>query len=248
MPKFHRLRSLLKQFQNQLLVQYRLICQPTLVEIDGIKLKIDDYFSQTIKKNIYQGYYETGELNIIKSQLLPDDIVMEIGAGIGFISTYCAKQIGSERVFSYEANPDLEERLRNTYRLNKVSPALEMCLVENQIGERTFYIEKNFWSSSIIPRSQDAKAITLSVKSFNEEIRRHNPTFLIIDIEGGEFELFKNADFLNVKKIMLELHNQVIGEEKAKFVKDRLLEAGFKMNEKYYCQQHGKEELFWERN
>lgn len=248
MPKFHRLRSLLKQFQGQLLVRYRLIFQPTLVEIDGIKLKIDDYFSQPIKKNIYQGYYENGELNIIKSQLLPDDIVMEIGAGIGFISTYCAKQIGSERVFAYEANPDLEERLRNTYQLNKVSPALEMCLVENKIGERTFYIEKNFWSSSIIPRSQDAKAITLPVKSFNEEIQRHNPTFLIIDIEGGEFELFKNADFFNVKKIMLELHNQVIGEEKVKFVKDRLLEAGFKMNEKYYCQQYGKEELFWERN
>jgi FkbM family methyltransferase len=248
MAKFHRLKLLLKQIQNELKVQYRLFSQPTLVEMEGIKLKINDYFSQSIKDNIYRGYYEIYELSIVKSQLSAHDIVLEIGAGIGFISTYCAKRIGSEKVFSYEANPDLEKHIQNTYQLNNVSPTLEICLVGNQIGKQTFYLENNFWSSSITPWNQNAKPITVSAKSFNEEVRRHNPTFLIIDIEGGEYELFKKADFYNVKKIMMELHTKLIGVAKAKFVKDRLQEAGFQINENYSRENNGMEELFLERS
>lgn len=247
MPKFPKAEFLLKQIQKKLLVQYRMLIQPSLVEVEGIKLKIDDYFSQAIKQNIYFGYYENYELSIVKSQLSPYDVVMEVGAGIGFISTYCAQKIGSEKVFSYEANPDLKKHICNTYKLNNVSPTLEICLVGNHKEELTFYIEKNFWSSSITPWNKDAKPVTVTAKSFNEEVRRHNPTFLIIDIEGGEVELIKNADFYNVTKIMLELHTKLIGVEKAEFVKSRLRKAGFQINKKYSRENNGMEELFLER-
>ncbi len=33
---------------------------------------------------------------------------MELGAGLGFLSTYCAKIMGSDNVVTYEANPALE--------------------------------------------------------------------------------------------------------------------------------------------
>jgi len=39
-------------------------------------------------------------------------------------------------------------------------------------------------------------------------VQKINPTFLIIDIEGGEDELLKYADFHNVRKLIIELHER----------------------------------------
>lgn len=86
-------------------------------------------------------------------------MVLELGAGIGFISTYCAKRIGSERVFAVEANPvDGGNNSRNL-SLNGVTPQLTCGLLGRGDGEETFYIEGNFISSSTLQRSASAQAV-----------------------------------------------------------------------------------------
>lgn len=249
MVKFQKLRLLLNRIQNQLLAEYRMLTKPSLVKVEDIAIRVNDYFSETVRESIYRSYYEAEEIKIVKSHLLPTDIVMEIGAGIGLISTYCAKQIGSERVFTYEANPELEPHIRETYKLNSVFPSLEISLIGNQTGEETFYIEKNFWSSSVTPWNQNARAVKVPVKSFNEEVRRINPTFLIMDVEGGEYEILKNADFYNIDKLAIELHEKLIGSEKVQFIKAKLAETGFQVNKKFFnTNKHGLEQLFLERS
>lgn len=230
-------------FKRHFLIEYRKRKQPNFVEIEGIKIPIGKHLSMRILKAIYGGYYEKSELQIIKSQLNQDDIVLELGTGIGLISSYCAKKLGSNRVFTYEANPELEPHIRNTYSLNNVTPQLDICLLGERAGEQTFYVEPGFWASSTIRRTSNAKAIQVLVKDFNLEIRRINPSFLIIDIEGGEYNLFEFADLYNVKKIVIELHEKLIGKEKVECVKQRLMQAGFKVNEKKSI----RDELFLER-
>ncbi|MCL1471483.1 FkbM family methyltransferase [Argonema antarcticum] len=248
MQKFQKLRLLLNRIQNKLLAEYRTLTKPSLVKLEGIAIRVDPYFSEPIRASIYRGHYEADEMKIVKSHLFPNDIVMEIGAGIGLISSYCAKKIGSERVFTYEANPELETHIRETYKLNSVFPTLEICLVGDRPGEETFYIEKNFWSSSITPWNQNARSVKVPVKSFNEEVRRINPSFLIMDVEGGEYDILKNADFYNIQKLAIELHEKLIGSEKVQFVKAKLDEAGFQVNKNFYGRQKvGLEQLFWER-
>ncbi len=182
---------------------------------------------------------------MIDSRLEPDDIVMELGTGLGFVSSFCAKKIGSERVFTYEANPALETVIQHTYTLNNVHPYSNILLLADQIGEQTFYVNKSFWASSTIQRSSSDRPVQVPVKSFNEEVEKINPSFLIIDIEGGEYELFKKAKFHSIKKIAMELHESLLGEEKAEFVKSKLTEAGFVLNDKF---SYRNRELFWERN
>ena len=230
MAKDKRLIQLLDRIPKRIIAEYRMLKNLDIANVEGINISVGDHISKPIRRRIYGGYYEEAELLALKSQLCSNDIVMELGAGIGFISSYCAARIGSDKVFTYEGNPLLEPHILNTFALNGVSPKLEISLLGKVAGEQTFYISKDFWSSSTIQRDLNAKALTVPVKSLNEEIKRVNPTFLIIDIEGGEYELFQYIDFHNVNKIIIELHERVIGTDKIRAVKSSLADAGFHIN------------------
>jgi len=238
----YRIKNRIYIIQKRLCLEYRM--RRRYIKLEGIKIRVGQHMSPSIKTAIYNGCYEQIELKLIKCHVSPSDTLMEIGAGIGLVSSYCARIIGSEKVYAYEANPELERHIHDTYKLNSVSPTLQIALVGEQTGEQTFYITKEFWSSSIIqPTAKEtAIAIKIPVKSFNQEVRRLNPTFLIIDIEGGEYELLKYADFYNVQKIVIELHNIMLGHEKSEFVKSKLAEAGFQIIEEF--SNSGDEVLF----
>lgn len=220
----------------------RQIVQPKIVEIEGVKLQIPDIASPIIRAAIYEGSYEEQELKIVKSKLKKDDIVMEVGTGLGLLSSYCAKKIGSQKVFTFEANPLLEQPIRDNYALNQVAPHLEMALVGKGVGERDFFIGDNFWSSSIFNKPQGAKPVKLPVVSFNEKITQINPTFLIIDIEGGEVELLEYANFHNVKKLLIEIHSWVLSIAQIEFVHLQLSQAGFQL-----ILNSNREEFYFER-
>ena len=218
------------------------ITQPQVVEIEAIKVKIPSFASDVIRKAIYGGFYEADELKLIRSRLSQDDVVMEIGTGLGLLSIYCAKQIGNDKVFTFEANPALEPAIKDNYALNQVEPQLEICLVGDHYGLSNFYVGKNFWSSSIYNKAQGAKQITVPVISFNEKVREIDPTFLLLDIEGGEYELVKYADFHNIRKLMIEIHSWILTPEQIQSVKDKLTQSGF-----HLVEAASLEELYFER-
>jgi FkbM family methyltransferase len=203
---------------------------PPVLEFEGVKIFLGAHISPTIESTIYNGCYEKAEIELLKAYLSQNDTVMEIGAGIGFLSSYCARNIGSEKVFAYEANPALELPIRRTYRINGVNPLLEICLIGRNSGTKNFYITRNFWASSFVePLETIDRTVKVASKSFSREIARVNPSFLIVDIEGGEYELFEGADLHGIQKIIIELHPSVIGKSKATIVKNKLKEMGFKI-------------------
>ena len=68
--------------------------------------------------------------------------------------------------------------------------------------------------------------------SINDKIRAIDPTFFVVDIEGGEQDLFDGLDFYNIKKIMLETHRSVIGDEETDRLLNRIESAGFEIAQK----------------
>lgn len=214
-------------------LQWLIHLQEPVVAIGDTKLRIGRHMSAALRDVCYRGRYEAAEMQTIGTHLQPDDVVMELGGGIGFISSFCAGRIGSERVFCYEANPALETHIRETYRLNGVSPRLSMCLLADAPGEVRFYLDESFTSSSTIPSRPGAPSVLVPVKPINAEIRRVRPTFLILDIEGGEYDLCRIIDFATIRKIAIELHPAVLGAAKTQAVQDRLAEAGFAVIERF---------------
>jgi FkbM family methyltransferase len=188
-----------------------------VVTINGIKLIIQKEWSFNVKDHLIRKDYETGEVEIIKKNIVSDDIVLEIGTGLGFLSIFCSKIVGQENVISVEANPFLKEYHEKVFKQNHQYPKILYNSIGKSGEETVFFIDrKNFWSSSLIPL-EGSNIIGLNVKNIdiNDLIETTLPTFLIIDVEGFESELIKQIkDFKSIIKIQIETHPQLIGMDK----------------------------------
>jgi FkbM family methyltransferase len=205
--------------------------QPAWAENQGVWLPCrQPGIAPGIAREIYLGDYESREIDIVSRKLEAGDVVLEAGAGLGFLSAYCAKRIGSERVHAYEANPALMPLIRATYERNGVAPGVHNALLARGAGECTFYVEAEFWASSTTPRGAGAQAIKVPQLDLNAELRRLAPSFLIVDIEGGEGEFFAHADLAGVAKICVEIHPAVLGDDGVSAVFARLLAQGFALD------------------
>jgi FkbM family methyltransferase len=229
------IRSSLIELRRRVLRTYRGWRRPRVIRHAGVLLEIDRHLPPEILEFLYAGDYERSELKPLRQHLRPDDVVMELGAGLGFISLQCAKWIGPDRVFSFEANPALEPYIRRNYELNRLYPQLEICVLGQGHGETDFYVHDQFWASTTLPRTDRWRCIQVPVRPLNEEIRRIDPTFLVLDIEGGERELFRFIDFHHIRKIGLELHVGLIGAEEAEAAKRRIRDAGFTIEERHFA-------------
>lgn len=205
------------------------INRPGWAENHGILLPVvHPAVSAGIAREICLGDYEAKEIEIVGKRLAPDDVVLEVGAGIGFLSAYCAKRVGSERVFAYEANPELIPLIRETYQRNGVAPTLVNALLARGEGEREFFLEAEFWASSA--HRGGGRAVKVRQADVNAEFARLRPSFLIVDIEGGEAEFMADADLAGVRKICIETHPDVLGNRVLSEMLAGLVVRGFELD------------------
>ncbi|MEO0761351.1 MAG: 5-formyltetrahydrofolate cyclo-ligase, partial [Pseudomonadota bacterium] len=88
------------------------------------------------------------------------------------------------------------------------------------------------------PIPADATAVTpriliVPLVAFDEIVNRYRPTMLIVDIEGGEEALFSGVALTGIKKIYMELHQNVVGRVGMKRIFDFMSSRDF-----HYDQHH----------
>src|SRR3954468_9922330 len=231
------IRRSLRKLVSWLVYQYR-VGRGLVVAIEGIHIRLGRHMSRRVEQAISKGGYERDELRLIGMVLSPSDVVLELGAGLGLVSAYCAKRVGSGRVFAFEANPDLEPCIRETYALNGVEPALEMSAIRATSGRVTLYRTRHLYSSSIIRRSPAAIPTEVPGKALIYVVEKIRPTFLIVDVEGAESELFDRAQLPGVTKILMELHERIIGAEKVQEIRRSLAALGFREDRGLSSREH----------
>ncbi len=206
---------------------YRVHCHPA-VRIDDVELLADPRLSHAMRQVLYSGVYEERELSILRSTLQRDDVVLELGSGLGLLSIVCARLVGNENVTTFEANPEMEPIIRANYAANRVSPQLVMAMVGSRPGMQRFYIRKNFWASSPHEaRAEGSRTVMVPVFALDTEIRRTRANYLIVDIEGGESTLFEDTDLPGISKLLIELHPDVLSPAGVDRVVSTLARLGF---------------------
>lgn len=205
---------------------------PATVSVAGIRVRTP-HLPPKIRQDVYTGNYEAQELRGIRALLTPQDRVMELGAGLGVISAYCAKRVSSEHVVTYEANPALAETLKSTHTLNGVHPCVILACIGRETTPKTFYTQPEFNGSSVIKRQEQMQSLTVPQRDLQEELEHWRPTFLIVDVEGAEVGLFEGLDFHAVRAISIEFHSKIVGLEATQGVQRALAEAGFQRVPKY---------------
>jgi len=183
------------------------------LEAEGVLIPYDpDIITPAIKHAIVSGYFEAEEAAQLPHIVKPDDIVLDIGAGIGFISTLIARR--AERVISVEANPDLLPFMAELHALNGIQNAtrLNVVLGDVEAGLATFYLRKDFWMGSLSKGPNPYKSkIKVPYMALNALLMTERVSLIVCDIEGAEAFLFNRADLACVDRVYLELHDHITG-------------------------------------
>ena len=182
-------------------------------------------FSDEIARAVRSGQYEESEAAELDGLIQPGEVILEIGAGCGFMSTYCAKNRDVVSVNCVEANPQMIDVIRLTHRVNQVGVTVLNEVLGKQDGTADFYVHPSFWASGTY--SWLGQQIRVPATSFQRRLDEVRPTMLIIDIEGGEETLFEDVDLTGIKKIMVELHQPTIKRQGVKKVFDLLSAQAF---------------------
>ena len=231
------LKSFLKTSQNNYVdLAYNLRHVTKWKNLNSVYLCIDDsLISKKIFGNIVRGDYEVDENKILQETFSSNDVLLELGTGIGFNSIYCAK-INNGKVLTYEGNPNMIPLIRKNMAKNGINFELKNEIViakDFYTKSVSFNIVEDFWSSSSKSISANViNKVDVPTTDINVIIREHKPTYLVMDIEGGEEDLFENCDWLDnspIKKIMIELHADIIGEKKCFMVMNNIVQKGFEM-------------------
>jgi FkbM family methyltransferase len=201
------------------------------VVLSGIRIPLGPHITPEILRNLSAGTYERPEARVLRERLDPGDVVVEIGGGLGYTSALCAKRVGSTNVHVYEANPALEEPIRALYRLNQVSPDLHMYGLGPRDETRDLHVTVDFWESSFTrPTAAVSSTVSVQVRAFEAELARHawRPNFLILDIEGGEYDFCRRVSLRGFDKVLCEVHRQALGRRRLWALRRALENSGFR--------------------
>jgi FkbM family methyltransferase len=196
--------------------------------LDGVRISTDrDRLPRFVRSALFKGTYESHERAFVRRLLKPGDRVLEIGAGIGVVSLLAAKISGAVNVLSYEANPRLEDTIRENYALNGIAPNLRMRAVTLDGQPITFFRSENIVSSSTKDRGSHAETLKVQSDRLDDIVAEHRPNVVIMDVEGAEIDLLSNADLSGVRHIVVEVHPHITGDEKIAAMLARLQSIGF---------------------
>jgi FkbM family methyltransferase len=200
--------------------------------IDGIALDLSR-LSLKVRNRILNVGYEEPEQRLCRDFLQPTDSVLEIGGAIGFIGLFCQMKLGITRYISVEANPETVEMLKRNYALNGLTPVVWNLALGKTDGKVELNVGGDFWENFIVYPQKKTRVNTIEVQSATlKSLLDRAPSVvnvLVVDIEGAEQFIDFDQIPLEVNKIIIELHPQVIGQETTYNVISKLIEKGFRV-------------------
>lgn len=217
------MKSLWRNLRGHLL---RLL-SPRELTLDGVRLcTAEAIVGRTVRRGIYKGTYEEPERVLLRGALRPGDRVLEVGAGIGFVSLVCARAVGAENVLSYEANPALQPLIRRHHGMNGLSPALRGRALTARGGDIRFFVNDNIVSSSLLARP-GGREVVVSSDPIDAVLAEWRPTVIVMDVEGAEVDILTASDLPGVRRMVIELHPHVVDPGELARLEGHLARIGF---------------------
>ncbi|GAW33963.1 protein-L-isoaspartate O-methyltransferase [Roseovarius sp. A-2] len=181
-------------------------------EIDGLTLDVPEkLLNDRIAAKLASGKYEGQEAAAARMRLREGQRVLELGAGIGYIATLCARVAGAENVTTIEANPAMLPVIRaNLDRNGAEAATLLHGAVTGRAGTEAaiaFDGARSFWAGHIADEdSAPDRLVKVPVLGLDALLERARPHLVIMDIEGAEAYLFDAPWPDHVTSVMMELH------------------------------------------
>ena len=184
------------------------------------------------------GIREPYTTNLMSTNIKEDDIIIDIGANIGYYALMEAKLAPEGSVYAIEPVSENFDYLKTNADLNECTNIkLFNCALSNRSGDDVISIpeHRNYAALSEGPNKGNVrkeKVVLSTLDRFVDEHVKRCPTWLRMDVEGHEHQILKGASrVLNEGtelKIAMELHPSRISESAYSEMLSTLEEQGFK--------------------
>ena len=192
------------------------------VRVQGCTLYLDPLDSLGIMKN---GCFERFETQIIKQLVKEGDVVVDVGANIGYYTIILSKIVGkSGKVYAFEPDVSNFQILTKNVMINDCT---NVELVQKAVTESTGMVDLylndiNLGGHRIHPTLSGTRNVEVSAISL-ESYFPDNQTidFLKMDIEGAEFQAMKGFGTIRPGTMVMEFspfNNEACGVDSEKMV------------------------------
>ena len=186
--------------------------------------------------------FEKFETNLVKQEIHGGDVVLDIGANIGYFSLIFSKLVGNNGlVYAFEPDPDNFKILKKNIEINNIKNViLIQKAVSNTSKLSSLYLcDYNHAQHRIYPSPRCNKKIDVEFTTIDEMFANieffNKIKFVKIDVEGSEYDVIdgmKNTLRANQDlKMLCEFSPKQIKERKLKpeTVLKQILDHNFKI-------------------
>ncbi|MCU0908049.1 MAG: FkbM family methyltransferase [Rhodobacteraceae bacterium] len=189
-----------------------------ILESRGLRFPLDRTILRLqTRRNLRAGTYEAKETAAVLATVTPGDRVLELGAGIGYMSALMARHIGPAAITCVEANPRLIPYIARVHALSGVTGIRVLHgMLGAAAGTAPFYVRTDFIGASaddFTGRGKDTPSTRhdVPVLAAADVLADLRPTVLVCDIEGAEATVLPLMDLSGLRAAILELHPQWVG-------------------------------------
>ncbi|MFY0660152.1 MAG: FkbM family methyltransferase [Shimia sp.] len=180
--------------------------------LKGVKVGLPEWLKDTkIEAKLASGDYEGRESTAALKRIKPGWKVLEIGAGLGYVTTICAQAAGAENVTSLEANPQMLDQIRDTLARNgqkNVNLWHGAVVGDSHVGDTVaFRAGALFWGGGLVADGRSEKdMVEVPATRISDLLAIVQPDFVMMDVEGAEQHLFEQDWPKCVRHVVMEIH------------------------------------------
>ncbi|MCK0128885.1 FkbM family methyltransferase [Erythrobacter sp. F6033] len=167
----------------------------------------------------------------IMSILREDDVVLEVGANIGYYALMEASRC--KKIYAIEPHPENVERLKRNIELNGYDNIeVQHAGFGEEDGKLKLYTsELSNWHTAKENPGSPTDFIEVDchrIDTFAEA--NETPTFIKMDVEGFELEVLRGAKetLKKIRHLFIELHGSLLNEDEIREVLNNIEESGLK--------------------
>ncbi len=188
---FYPIRAYRRRLTNYVLNKYK----TNFVEIDDRKMFLDE--NDSLKLSIRE--YAKNFTHFAKQQISKGDIVLDLGANIGYWTLLFSQLVGDKgHVFSFEPEPHNFEILKKNVEINQYNNVtIEQKAVSNITGKiKLFLSSVTTADHQIYDNGENRNYIEIDSIRLDDYFKNNNTAinFIKMNIQGGEAEATKGMN------------------------------------------------------
>ncbi len=190
------------------------------------------------KQLILNRVRERESTRIMNSFIRPDDVILELGANIGYYVLMEARLLSEQGfIYAVEPDPDNVALLRRNIALNHVTNIeVHALAMSDRKGTARLYTGTACNLHSLINHSgqTDARYLEVQTETVDGFLAGRRPvTFIRTDIEGYETEIIKGMDqtfaSAQLKRLFIEIHPHLVPPRQMQDFLQTLQKRGFEV-------------------